>query len=119
MSATDDDRRAHPRVPYGAWVTVTQGAAKTFYLARNLSLGGVFLRADELLPLDTQVHVVLVVEGDHDPISVDGYVARHSEAEGGFGVRFDAMGDSAAARLLDLVQDTVRQLAAALKATIP
>jgi len=103
------DRRQHARVPYGAWVTVRHGSDKSFYLSQNLSLGGVFLRSDVLLPIGTDVELLLVIEGQRDPIALIGNVVRLAESEGGFAVRFSEIGDEAAAQLLDLVQNQAHQ----------
>jgi len=111
---SDADRRQHPRVPYGAWVTLKAGRAKSFCLARDLSLGGLFLRSQTPPALGTSVDLVLVVEGERDPIKLKAHVIRQSEGEGGFAVRFYDMSEEAAAQLLGLVQTIHRQLEAAL-----
>ncbi|MBN2360618.1 MAG: PilZ domain-containing protein [Deltaproteobacteria bacterium] len=108
------DRRQHARVPYGAWVTLKAGKSKSFCLARDLSLGGVFLRSQKPPPMGSKVQLVLVVEGEREPIKLKAHVVRQSEAEGGFAVRFDSMSEEAAAHLLTLVQAIHRQLEAAL-----
>lgn len=103
------EKRAHPRVPYGAWITVQRDAEKSFCLSRDLSLGGVFLRSETPPELGAQLELILVIEGQRDAIELQGVVVRHGAAEGGFAVRFSDISDDAAAQLLDLVQSIARQ----------
>jgi len=108
------ERREHTRVPYGAWVTFKTGKSKSFCLARDLSLGGLFLRSQTPPAVGSRISLVLVVEGEREPIKFKARVVRLSEPEGGFAVRFDEMSEQAAAHLLALVQAIHRQLEAAL-----
>jgi len=109
VSENYTEKRAHTRVPYGAWVTVQQGSEKSFCLARDLSLGGVFLRTETIPEIGVRVDLVLVIEGQRDAITLRGEVVRHSLDEGGYGIKFNEMNDLAAAQLLDLVQEIARQ----------
>lgn len=112
--SNEADRRQHARVPYGAWVTLKAGRSKSFCLARDLSLGGLFLRSQNPPPVGSKISLVLVVEGEREPIKLKAHVVRLSEPEGGFAVRFDNMSEEAAAHLLGLVQSIHRQFEAAL-----
>ena len=105
MGYDGKERRAHPRVPYGAWVTVEREGRNSFYLARNLSLGGILLEANDAPPpIDSEVRVLLVIEGEREPLPVYGTVVRHDAQLPGFAVKFDSMTEEAATRLLTLVQ---------------
>ena len=96
-----EEKRQHPRAPYGAWVTILQGGQKLFCLAQDLSLGGIYLLTDSPLALQTAVQLQLLVEGDSDPIVIDGEVVRLGQPVG-FGVRFSSMDEEAAGRLFEL-----------------
>jgi hypothetical protein len=86
------ERRKHPRVPYGAWIEdQSRDGGIEFYLARDLSLGGLLLLATTPPSIGSRLHLRLVVENEKRVIAVDGEVIRHCPAEDGrmsFAVRF-------------------------------
>lgn len=84
-----EDRRQHVRHRVFR-IEVKVASAESFrasYL-RDLSAGGLFVRSAKPLPVETRVVVQLSVASGQ-PLSLPGVVAR--VAEGGFGVRFDAL----------------------------
>lgn len=89
---TDDERRQHVRVPYGAWIEdLSRTGGLRFYLTRDLSLGGMLLQAEEPPPIGAKVRLRLVVENESRAISMEGSVVRHGTDAGGtrlFAVQF-------------------------------
>jgi len=88
-----DDRRKFPRIPYGAWIEdLTREGSIQFYLAKDLSLGGLLLTTSAEAPeVGHRVHLRLVVENESRVMAVDGQVIRHAPPEAGvtaFAVRF-------------------------------
>jgi hypothetical protein len=101
-----DDRRIHLRVPYGAWVEDETEGGLTFYLARNLSLGGILLQANADPPaVGHKVRLRLVVENESRIMSVQGEVVRHTGMDGEFAVRFVNLDNARLSFLRELVQE--------------
>lgn len=101
-----DDRRQFLRVPYGAWVEDETEGGLTFYLAQNLSLGGVLLRANSVPPsVGHKVRLRLIVENESRIMSVQGEVVRHTGLDGEFAVRFVNLDAARLAFLRELVQE--------------
>ena len=102
------ERRQHPRVPYGAWVeTENDDQGLQFYLAQNLSIGGLLLLSKgNAPPVGNKVRLRLVVENESRVMSVQGEVIRHEpDIEGGFAVRFTHLDPVRKAFLVDLVNE--------------
>lgn len=103
------DRREHPRVPYGAWIEdVDREGSIRFYLSKNLSLGGMLLAAEDPPPIGARLRLKLVVEGEKRTMTMEGEVVRHSPGgkEGTLiGVRFVNMDDERNVFLQDLVRE--------------
>ena len=102
------ERRQHPRVPYGAWVEdETAEHGLQFYLAENLSVGGVLLKARTRPPdVGSAVRLRLVIENESRVMSVSGEVIRHGgEDEGGFAVRFTNLDPPRQAFINDLMAE--------------
>ena len=104
------DRRQYPRVPYGAWVENEDGRGLSFYLAENLSIGGMLLKAgDQPVPdLGNRLRLRLVVENESRVMSVQGEVVRHGE-QGGFAIRFTNLDPVRESFLSDLVGELGKQ----------
>ena len=102
-----DDRRQHGRVPYGAWVEDEAEGGLTFYMAQNLSLGGLLLRANGPPPsVGHKVRLRLVVENESRVMSVQGEVVRHVPGtEGEFAVRFVNLDPARQSFLRELVRE--------------
>gem|GEM_PF-3413989 len=85
-----DNRRTHVRMPYGAWLENETSGGLHFYLAENLSLGGILLKTEGMPPpIGHRVRLRLVIENESRVMSVHGEVIRHSaEVSGGFAVQF-------------------------------
>ncbi len=104
------ERRVFARTPYGAWVEMVGSGRQEFCLARDISMGGLYLRANPPPRIGERVRLLLVVENDPDPMELQGTVARRSEADPGFAVRFDALDPALAARLRAVVEDAEKAL---------
>jgi len=102
------ERRKHKRVPYGAWVEdLTQVGTIQFYMAKDLSVGGLLLTAPEPPPLGNKVHLRLVVENEARVMAVDGRVIRHTTLDGtkAFAVSFINLDAARQQFLEDLVME--------------
>ena len=83
------DRRKYPRVPLSVKVTKMTSGAFQFYQASNISLGGVFIKAVEPLPIGTRLRVEIALPDRQ--IEVEGEVVRVMQDERfptGMGVKF-------------------------------
>jgi len=100
------ERRAHPRLPYGAWVEDETEGGLAFYLAKNLSLGGLLLSANSAPPpVGHKVRLRLVIENEARVMSVNGEVVRHAGDNGEFAVRFTALADAHETFLEELLEE--------------
>jgi molecular chaperone DnaK len=84
------ERRKYPRVPLSVKVTKMTSGAFQFYQASNISLGGVFIKAVEPLPLGTRLRIQIVLP--RRSIEVEGVVVRVMTENGyptGMGVKFE------------------------------
>ncbi len=109
MEPSSFGRRSSSRVPYGAWIEdLTQGGHLKFYLAKNLSLGGLLLQADTPPPLGSKVRLRLVVENEKETMTMEGQVIRHSTERGGkrfFAVKFMHLDHVRLRFLEDIIKD--------------
>jgi len=101
------ERRQFARIPYGAWVEDETAGGLTFYMAQNLSLGGLLLNANgSPPPVGHKVRLRLVVENESRVMSVQGEVVRHSPSTPGeFAVRFVNLDDARQTFLRELVRE--------------
>ena len=108
QQTSGSDRRRHPRVPYGAWVEdETAEHGLKFYLAQNLSIGGLMLKSPDVEPpVGHRLRLRLVIENESRVMSVQGEVIRHiPNSDGGFAVRFTNLDPVRQAFLSDLVTE--------------
>ncbi len=102
------ERRKFKRVPYGAWVEdLTNVGTIQFFMAQDLSVGGLLLTAAEPPPLGNKVHLRLVVENEARVMAVDGRVIRHTTLNGAkaFAVSFVNLDDTRQQFIEDLVME--------------
>jgi hypothetical protein len=108
------ERRKYPRIAYGAWVEdLTKEGRIQFFLAKDLSLGGLLLVADEPPSVGNRVHLRLVVENEARVMAMDGEVIRHSPVDSGqtaFAVRFVNLDLARQAFLEELLNECTGQL---------
>ncbi|MCC6749178.1 MAG: PilZ domain-containing protein [Deltaproteobacteria bacterium] len=107
--STASDRRKFARVPYGAWIeNEVADEGLRFYLAQNLSAGGLLLKAQDSTPpaVGSRVRLRLVVENEARVMSVQGEVVRHgAEGSGDFAVRFTNLDPARTTFLQDLISE--------------
>jgi c-di-GMP-binding flagellar brake protein YcgR len=105
---TEEDRRQHPRVAYGAWIEeMSQEGSLRFYLSQDLSLGGVLLASEEPPEVGTKLRLRLIVENEQRTMTLQGEVVRHAggeEQERLFAVRFIEMDQDRIGFLQDLLE---------------
>ncbi len=109
------DRRKFPRIPYGAWVEdLSRQGSIQFFLAKDLSMGGLLLAAAHPPDIGHKVHLRLVVENEARVMAVDGEVVRHQAVEGGltsFAVRFINLDPARQSFIEDLIKECVQTAA--------
>lgn len=104
------ERRQHQRVPYGAWVEDETQGGLGFYMAQNLSMGGLLLRTQEQPPaVGHKVRLRLVVENESRVMSVQGEVVRHTENPGEFAVHFVQLDEARTNFLRELVAEAAER----------
>jgi c-di-GMP-binding flagellar brake protein YcgR len=105
------ERRQYKRVPYGAWVEDETGGGLDFYLALNVSMGGLLLQAKDTRPsLGSRVRLRLVIENEARVISVSGEVVRHStESASEFAVQFNELDDTRKTFLTELLDEAEKE----------
>lgn len=103
------ERRQFPRVTYGAWVEdKTQEGGLRFYLAKDLSMGGILLQAGEPPQIGSHVVLKLIVENEPRTVSLEGEVIRHMQTGSGaaeFAVRFINLDDTRRTFLEELIAE--------------
>ena len=104
-----EERRKHPRVPYGAWVEDMTEGGLGFHMAQNLSMGGLLLRAKGTRPpIGHRVRLRLLIENERRVMTVEGEVIRHvSQQPGDFAVHFDPLDDTQREFLQELIREAV------------
>lgn len=87
------ERRKYRRIPYGAWVEDETEGGLSFYLARNISMGGLLLRSKQVPPaVGHRVRLRLVIENEARIVSITGEVVRHANSlDNEFAVEFAAL----------------------------
>jgi hypothetical protein len=80
-------RVREPRVPYGAWVESTETETPSFFLAEDLTVEGLRLRADGLITeVEGAVSLRLLVENESEVLAFDAEVV--DDGEGGLTLQF-------------------------------
>ncbi|MFO7566733.1 MAG: PilZ domain-containing protein [Enhygromyxa sp.] len=99
--AESDERRRGERIPIND--EFGSGAPGTTWVS-DLSLGGVFVHTEELLPVGSMIELRFTVLID-DPVVIEafGKVVRHSHKPRGMGVQFAAMRPEMTLRIEDVL----------------
>ena len=95
----DEEKPSVRRLPVsGMHVSITLGPASEHMLWADLTLdvsnGGVFVATFHPMPVDTEVHLLLMLEGDPMPIAAEGIVRwtvphrEHDDGTAGAGIQF-------------------------------
>jgi Tfp pilus assembly protein PilZ len=97
----DDERRREERIPIND--EFGRSAAGEHWVS-DLSLGGVFVHTDELLPVGSMVELCFMILLD-DPVVIEafGKVVRHSHKPRGMGVEFAALQPEVQQRIEDVL----------------
>lgn len=104
------ERRKHQRIPYGAWVEDETQGGLSFYLARNISMGGLLLRSKGSPPaVGHRVRLRLVIENEARIVSVTGEVLRHAPGpDNEFAVEFTNLDETREEFLRELIDEAGR-----------
>ncbi len=111
-ASVDDERRQHPRVKVPKILVRIPSVEKLWAYLPDLSEGGIFVRAEKLLPLDSEVDIELLPPGADRPLNLHGKVVRHqnddaARAKGqvGMGIRFSDLSAEDEERISSLVSE--------------
>jgi len=85
------DNRAHSRVPINVIVTCEPTGGQSFEaLAKDISVGGMFLETSDVVVFGTKLTIVGMLPGAKKPVRLPGIV--RWTKPGGFGVQFGLLG---------------------------
>jgi len=85
------DKRVHPRVSLDSPVSCEVGSAKAFTgMAKDISMGGVFIESTEVLAFGAEITIALRLPGAKGDLRLPGIVRWTKPS--GFGVQFGALG---------------------------
>jgi uncharacterized protein (TIGR02266 family) len=85
------ERRKHERIPVVARVSRIEEGKNNFYFTRDLSVGGVYLKTDEEIPVGTILNLEISIQGIRDLLKMKGRVVRVDRTGNkieGIGVQF-------------------------------
>jgi hypothetical protein len=86
-----EDKRVHPRVNLDTEVSCERRDAAPFTgMAKDISIGGMFIDSTELLPFGTEVIIALRLPGAKAELRLPGIVRWAKPT--GFGVQFGSLG---------------------------
>jgi hypothetical protein len=86
-----EDKRVHPRVNLDTEVSCQQRDSTPFTgMAKDISIGGMFIESTEILPFGTEVTIVCRVPGTKAELRLPGIVRWAKPT--GFGVQFGSLG---------------------------
>jgi uncharacterized protein (TIGR02266 family) len=105
MTLRNQEKRRYIRVPVEVEFMVKEGDSEQgllYFAARDVSLGGAFLRSEILFELDTILELVFHLPGE-DQLHAQALVVRVSDGdngdEPGMGIRFDSLHPRTAASI--------------------
>jgi uncharacterized protein (TIGR02266 family) len=107
MTFSGDDRRRSPREPLILKVEYSDASELVTDFTENISSGGTFVLTHRLLPVGTEVRLVLSFPGLIRPLPITGtvrWVREEPPEERGVGVAFDGEASEMAARLGGLME---------------
>lgn len=91
---TMTEKRAHPRLPITARVTVAGSAETAYHFTKDISLSGLYLQREAPLTLGAKIELELAIPGLERLIRVQGDVVRaHTGPPSGYGVKFTNLQD--------------------------
>jgi uncharacterized protein (TIGR02266 family) len=92
------DKRKYTRVPISVKVTNLSSGNFSYYHATNISIGGIFLKSSEPLPLKTKIHIKFSLP-EAKALELKGKVVRvqkyekNQEFSVGMGIKFTHVSD--------------------------
>lgn len=84
------DKRVHPRVVIDTQVAFELGGKLLSGMAKDISIGGVFIETSEVVPFGTEVSIVARFPGTKGELRLPGIVRWTKPS--GFGVQFQSLG---------------------------
>jgi type IV pilus assembly protein PilZ len=98
-----EEKRRHARVQIELPVTCTTSEGAAFGgIAKDLSLGGLFIECSEDLPFGTELTITIRLPGGHDESKIPGVVRWNKP--GGIGVQFGLLGAKETHLLAELMR---------------
>jgi type IV pilus assembly protein PilZ len=86
-----EDKRVHPRVSLDIEVScVRRDTAPFIGMAKDISIGGMFIESPEILPFGTEITIVGLLPGTKGELRLPGIVRWAKPM--GFGVQFGSLG---------------------------
>jgi len=86
-----EDKRVHPRVNLDAEVSCERRDSAPFQgMAKDISIGGMFIESTEVLPFGTEITIVGKLPGTKAAVRLPGIVRWAKPT--GFGVQFGSLG---------------------------
>lgn len=109
VNANTDDRRQHTRVGFttAMQVVIDADGKKRIDVSgdsKDLSMKGVFVRADSQLAIGTKCRVTIFLETGEDPVELQMKASVVREANGGMGLEFDSIDVDSYAHLRNIVR---------------
>lgn len=106
------DQRKYPRVAITVKVTNLSSGNFTYFMASNVSVGGMFLRCDEPLSMGTPLKLQFSLPETKDPILIEADVVRiqrsapdaASSAPSGMGIKFTSISKKDQKAILEYVE---------------
>ena len=110
-SSPQGTRRRYPRADFPHKVLVKYSGKQYELMSKNISEGGIFIKADEPFPINAEVEIILSLGPGHST-AVKGIVVTHkssvrsiSKGIAGMGVEFKEMDKATAKLLRNYVED--------------
>ncbi len=110
------ERREHPRAVVKIEIEFKHTIDFVTSYMLNISKGGLFIKTDEALPLDTIVFLRFTLPGDTKPIETDGKVVwcNNREEKGyfpkGMGIKFLALNSDDAEKIKEFVEEHLEHI---------
>jgi len=108
------ERRETPRLPLRVDVNCNAAGASFSGTTANLTVKGLFVETDAILPLGAEVELHLELPGDGEPLKASGRVVRAAQRASdipGLAIEFPGLDDSARTRIEELVKETLADYA--------
>ena len=107
------DKRKYPRVGLSVKVTNLSSGSFAYFLATNISAGGLFLKSDEPLPVGTPIKLQLSLPDTESQIVVEAEVVRvqtkppDGSCPSGMGLKFTKLDNQGRKAIKSFVQKTL------------